>query len=50
LPGTTPEDGNAGWKQGHITAHYLNSPALLRKTIEVVYRKGSALGYEVVEA
>jgi len=29
---------------------YVNSPALLRKTIEAVYRKGSALEYEVVEA
>ena len=29
---------------------YVNSPALLRKTIEEVYRKGSALEYEVVEA
>ena len=26
---------------------YVNSPALLRKTIEAVYRKGSALEYEV---
>jgi 3-keto-5-aminohexanoate cleavage enzyme len=29
---------------------YVNSPALLRTTIETVYRKGSALEYEVVEA
>ncbi|HXC59341.1 MAG TPA: 3-keto-5-aminohexanoate cleavage protein [Steroidobacteraceae bacterium] len=29
---------------------YVNSPALLRKTIEEVYRKGSALEYEVIEA
>ena len=29
---------------------YVNSPALLRKTIEAVYKKGSALEYEVVEA
>lgn len=29
---------------------YVNSPALLRTTIEEVYRKGSALEYEVVEA
>jgi 3-keto-5-aminohexanoate cleavage enzyme len=29
---------------------YVNSPALLRKTIEAVYGKGSALEYEVVEA
>jgi len=29
---------------------YVNSPALLKKTIEAVYRKGSALEYEVVEA
>lgn len=29
---------------------YVNSPVLLRKTIEAVYRKGSALEYEVVEA
>jgi 3-keto-5-aminohexanoate cleavage enzyme len=29
---------------------YVNSPALLRKTIQEVYRKGSALEYEVVEA
>ncbi len=29
---------------------YVNSPALLRKTIEAVYAKGSALEYEVVEA
>jgi 3-keto-5-aminohexanoate cleavage enzyme len=28
----------------------VNSPALLRTTIETVYRKGSALEYEVVEA
>jgi len=29
---------------------YVNSPALLRKTIEAVYKKGSALEYEVIEA
>src|SRR6202012_5916485 len=29
---------------------YVNSPALLRKTIKEVYEKGSALEYEVVEA
>jgi len=29
---------------------YVNSPALLRKTIEEVYKRGSALEYEVVEA
>src|SRR3954463_3906855 len=29
---------------------YVNSPALLRKTIQAVYEKGSALEYEVVEA
>lgn len=29
---------------------YVNSPALLRKTIQEVYKKGSALEYEVVEA
>jgi 3-keto-5-aminohexanoate cleavage enzyme len=29
---------------------YVNSPALLKKTIEAVYAKGSALEYEVVEA
>jgi len=29
---------------------YVNSPALLKKTIEAVYRKGSALEYEIVEA
>lgn len=29
---------------------YVNSPALLRKTIEAVYKKESALEYEVVEA
>jgi 3-keto-5-aminohexanoate cleavage enzyme len=29
---------------------YVNSPALLRKTIVEVYKKGSALEYEVVEA
>jgi 3-keto-5-aminohexanoate cleavage enzyme len=29
---------------------YVNSPALLKQTIEAVYRKGSALEYEVVEA
>jgi 3-keto-5-aminohexanoate cleavage enzyme len=29
---------------------YVNSPVLLRRTIEAVYRKGSALEYEVVEA
>jgi 3-keto-5-aminohexanoate cleavage enzyme len=29
---------------------YVNSPALLRKTIEAVYAKGSALEYEVIEA
>jgi 3-keto-5-aminohexanoate cleavage enzyme len=29
---------------------YVNSPALLRKTITAVYEKGSALEYEVVEA
>ena len=28
----------------------MNSPALLKKTIEAVYEKGSALEYEVVEA
>jgi len=29
---------------------YVNSPALLRQTIQAVYAKGSALEYEVVEA
>jgi 3-keto-5-aminohexanoate cleavage enzyme len=29
---------------------YVNSPALLKKTIQAVYGKGSALEYEVVEA
>ena len=29
---------------------YVNSPALLKKTIQAVYAKGSALEYEVVEA
>lgn len=29
---------------------YVNSPALLKSTIEAVYRKGSALEYEIVEA
>lgn len=29
---------------------YVNSPALLKKTIKAVYEKGSALEYEVVEA
>jgi 3-keto-5-aminohexanoate cleavage enzyme len=29
---------------------YVNSPALLKKTIEAVYKKGSALEYEVIEA
>jgi 3-keto-5-aminohexanoate cleavage enzyme len=29
---------------------YVNSPALLRRTIEAVYKKGAALEYEVVEA
>src|SRR4029453_3742560 len=29
---------------------YVNSPALLKKTIQAVYQKGSALEYEVVEA
>jgi 3-keto-5-aminohexanoate cleavage enzyme len=29
---------------------YVNSPALLKRTIEAVYAKGSALEYEVVEA
>jgi 3-keto-5-aminohexanoate cleavage enzyme len=29
---------------------YVNSPELLRKTIEAVYAKGSALEYEIVEA
>ena len=29
---------------------YVNSPALLKKTIQAVYEKGSALEYEVVEA
>jgi 3-keto-5-aminohexanoate cleavage enzyme len=29
---------------------YVNSPALLKKTIEAVYKKNSALEYEVVEA
>jgi 3-keto-5-aminohexanoate cleavage enzyme len=29
---------------------YVNSPELLRRTIEAVYKKGSALEYEVVEA
>lgn len=29
---------------------YVNSPELLRKTIEAVYAKGSALEYEVIEA
>jgi 3-keto-5-aminohexanoate cleavage enzyme len=29
---------------------YVNSPALLRQTIQTVYAKGSALEYEVVEA
>ena len=29
---------------------YVNSPALLRRTIEEVYKRGSALEYEVVEA
>ena len=29
---------------------YVNSPELLKKTISAVYRKGSALEYEVVEA
>lgn len=29
---------------------YVNSPELLKKTIEAVYKKGSALEYEVVEA
>ncbi len=29
---------------------YVNSPALLRQTIQAVYEKGSALEYEIVEA
>src|SRR5690606_24783164 len=29
---------------------YVNSPQLLRRTIEAVYAKGSALEYEIVEA